>query len=78
MTECPTCGNPLKPEGGPGPATSRVDNETLVCANCGELEALLDIFSSWKKAVKIHWRVSSAVRQMRGSSHEISTSEALG
>ena len=36
---CPICGNPYQSH----PATSRIDNTTLICPDCGIREALTSI-----------------------------------
>lgn len=63
--KCPTCGADLI--GPPRPAVSRVDNLTLVCANCGDLESLLDLFADvgWRTAMRHHWSIRSAVETFR-------------
>lgn len=60
---CPTCGTSLD-DAMPRPGMSRVDNETMVCARCSELEALLDVFE-WRSAMRLHWQLEAAVEVMR-------------
>jgi hypothetical protein len=40
---CPRCGGPLRKGPTDVGALSRADNETIVCARCGEDEALIQV-----------------------------------
>jgi ribosomal protein S27AE len=42
--ECPRCGTEW-PEGDYWPSLSRQDNETEICSDCGNSEALIDYYS---------------------------------
>lgn len=41
--ECPRCGTEW-PEGDYWPSLSRQDNETEICSDCGNAEAMIDYF----------------------------------
>lgn len=41
--ECPRCGTEW-PEGNYWPSLSRQDNETEICSDCGNAEAMIDYF----------------------------------
>ena len=44
-TKCPHCGEQMSKF----PALSRRDNKTLICSDCGKLEALIDIMNAYKE-----------------------------
>ena len=44
-TKCPHCEQQMSKF----PALSRRDNKTLICSDCGQLEALIDIMDAYKR-----------------------------